>query len=276
MSDPQDRKTGLFGRLFGGRQAQDKKPPEQKTEAPTAPTETTAPGEQALPEESPLTPSESDKKAPPEPVPETQSEAPPLEDEVSPAPVAESAPEPSEVAEPAPKQSWFQRLRGGLSKTSGKLSEGITSLFSKRKLDGATLEDLEDLLIQSDLGVDTAMRITETISKGRFQKGISAEEVKTILATEVEQVLRPVARPLEIDRSHKPHVVLMVGVNGTGKTTTIGKLAQRFHNEGLSVMLAAGDTFRAAAIDQLKVWGERTGAPVIARNVGADASGLAY
>jgi fused signal recognition particle receptor len=176
----------------------------------------------------------------------------------------------------APKASWFQRLRTGLSKTSSRLSDGITSIFSKRKLDAATLDDLEDLLIQADLGVETATAITDAIGKGRFEKGISAEDVKEILADEVEKVLAPVAKPLDVASGRRPHVVLVVGVNGTGKTTTIGKLAERMRRDGLKVMLAAGDTFRAAAIDQLKIWGERTGAPVIARAVGADASGLVF
>lgn len=173
-------------------------------------------------------------------------------------------------------QGWFQRLKSGLGKTSSKLSSGITDLISKRKLDAATLDDLEDLLIQSDLGIATTGRITDAIAKGRFEKGISAGDVRAVLATEVERVLAPVARPLVIDPQKKPHVIMMVGVNGTGKTTTIGKLAAKFKAEGKSVVLAAGDTFRAAAIDQLKVWGERTGCPVVARNVGEDASGLAY
>ncbi|HVJ77302.1 MAG TPA: signal recognition particle receptor subunit alpha, partial [Hyphomicrobium sp.] len=171
---------------------------------------------------------------------------------------------------------WFQKLKSGLGKTSAKLTSGITDLFSKRKLDAGTIDDLEDLLIQSDLGVATTGRITAAIGKGRFEKGISADEVRTVLADEVERVLTPVAKPLAIDAGHKPHVIMMVGVNGTGKTTTIGKLAQKFRSEGKSVVLAAGDTFRAAAIDQLKVWGERTGCPVVARNVGEDASGLAF
>jgi fused signal recognition particle receptor len=171
---------------------------------------------------------------------------------------------------------WFQKLKSGLGKTSAKLTSGITDLFSKRKLDAGTIDDLEDLLIQSDLGVATTGRITAAIGKGRFEKGISADEVRSILGDEVERVLTPVAKPLVIDPARKPHVIMMVGVNGTGKTTTIGKLAQKFRSEGKSVVLAAGDTFRAAAIDQLKVWGERTGCPVVARNVGEDASGLAF
>jgi fused signal recognition particle receptor len=173
-------------------------------------------------------------------------------------------------------RGWFQRLKSGLGKTSSKLTAGIADLFSKRKLDAETLDDLEDLLIQSDLGVATTARITGAIGKGRFEKGLSAEDVRAILATEVERVLAPVAKPLVIDPSRKPHVIMMVGVNGTGKTTTIGKLAAKLKSEGKSVVLAAGDTFRAAAIDQLKVWGERAGCPVVARGVGEDASGLAY
>ena len=175
-----------------------------------------------------------------------------------------------------PKRSWFQRLKSGLTKTSAKLSEGITGLFTKRKLEAGTLDELEDLLIQADLGVETAMRITETLSKGRYEKGLSPEDVKAVLAGEVERVLAPVAKPLVIDSAHRPHVILVVGVNGSGKTTTIGKLAEQFRREGRRVMMAAGDTFRAAAIEQLKVWGERTGATVIARNIGSDASGLAF
>lgn len=184
-------------------------------------------------------------------------------------PVSEVTPEP-------PKQTWFQRLKAGLGKTSSKLSDGITGLFTKRKLDANTLEDLEDLLIQSDLGLGMATRITSAIGKGRFEKGISADEVRSILASEVERVLTPVAKPLLVNAANKPHVIMMVGVNGTGKTTTIGKLSAKFASEGKKVVVAAGDTFRAAAIDQLKVWGERTGADVIDTGVGSDSSGLAY
>ncbi len=138
------------------------------------------------------------------------------------------------------------------------------------------LEELEDVLIQADLGVDTAMAITDRLSQGRYNKEIEPEEVREILSEEVEKVLEPVAHPLNLDTGRKPHVVLMVGVNGTGKTTTIGKLSQKLANEGKKVMLAAGDTFRAAAVEQLKIWGERTGAEVIARDTGADAAGLAF
>jgi fused signal recognition particle receptor len=195
--------------------------------------------------------------------------------EDAPATSAGEAGPPSQ-AEPAKPAGWFGRLKAGLSKTSSKLSEGITGLFTKRRLDAGTIEDFEDLLIQSDLGVETASRITAAISKMRVDKGLDPDEVRRILGAEVEHILEPVARPLVIDASRKPHVILVVGVNGSGKTTTIGKIAAQFVRDGKKVMMAAGDTFRAAAIDQLKVWGERTGVPVIARDVGADSSGLAF
>ncbi len=190
--------------------------------------------------------------------------------------------EPAQAFEPAPaspppaKRGWLERLRSGLARTSSALTTGITSVFTKRKLDATSIEELEDLLIQADLGLETAARVIKQLKAGRFDKSISPEEVREVLAAEVERVLLPVAKPLLINPSLKPHVMLMVGVNGTGKTTTIGKLAERFRREGRSVMLAAGDTFRAAAIDQLKIWGERTGATVIARAVGSDATGLAF
>ncbi|EEA95030.1 signal recognition particle-docking protein FtsY [Pseudovibrio sp. JE062] len=174
------------------------------------------------------------------------------------------------------KKSWFQRLKAGLSRSSNALTEGISSIFTKRKLDADTLEELEDILIQADLGIDTAIAITDRVSDGRYDKEISGEEVRAILADEIESVLEPVAKPLDLNIGHKPHIVLMVGVNGTGKTTTIGKLSSLLHEQGKKVMLAAGDTFRAAAVEQLKVWGQRTGAEVVARDTGADAAGLAY
>ncbi|SHF58002.1 signal recognition particle-docking protein FtsY [Kaistia soli DSM 19436] len=193
-----------------------------------------------------------------------------------PEPVVVPAPPPVPEAPPAPKLSWFQRLKAGLARSSSALSEGIASVFTKRKLDAATLEEFEDVLIQADLGLSAAATITAALGKGRFDKEIGGDEVKAILAEEVSKILAPVARPLVIDPARKPHVILVVGVNGTGKTTTIGKLAAKFRSEGRSVMLAAGDTFRAAAVEQLKIWGERTGATVVARAIGADAAGLAY
>ena len=177
---------------------------------------------------------------------------------------------------PQPKRSWWRRLTEGLSRTSTALTTGITDLFTKRKLDAGTLEDLEDILIQADLGLATSARIARAVGEGRYDKQIEPAEVKTILAREVETILSPVALPLAIDATKKPFVILMVGVNGSGKTTTIGKLSAKFRAEGKSVMLAAGDTFRAAAIEQLKVWGERTGAEVVSGQQGADAAGLAF
>ncbi|MBB6010928.1 fused signal recognition particle receptor [Aquamicrobium lusatiense] len=185
---------------------------------------------------------------------------------------AVAAPEPVE----APKKTWFQRMKEGLSRSSRELSGNISGVFTKRKLDEETLQDLEDVLIRADLGVETALRVTDALAASRYGKDVSDADVRAVMATEVEKVLGPVAKPLELDLSHKPHVILVVGVNGTGKTTTIGKLAAKLTEGGLSVMLAAGDTFRAAAIEQLKIWGERTCSPVIATKLGADAAGLAY
>jgi fused signal recognition particle receptor len=195
-----------------------------------------------------------------------------------PVPVSQPAETPEAMSFPAtePKRSWWRRLTEGLSRTSSALTTGITDLFTKRKLDAGTLEDLEDILIQADLGLATSARIAKAVGEGRYDKQIDPAEVKAILASEVETILTPVARPLAIDATKKPFVVLMVGVNGSGKTTTIGKLAAKFRAEGKSVMLAAGDTFRAAAIEQLRVWGERTGAEVVFGQQGADASGLAF
>ncbi len=174
------------------------------------------------------------------------------------------------------KTGWLNRVRQGLNRSSSRLSQGLTDLFTKRKLDDAALEDLEELLITADLGVATAARVAALLAKSRFDQEVSAEEVKGALADEIALVLEPVALPLRPDPANKPHVVLVVGVNGSGKTTTIGKLAKSFRDQGLSVTLAAGDTFRAAAVEQLKIWGERTGCPVIAREQGADPAGLAF
>jgi fused signal recognition particle receptor len=172
------------------------------------------------------------------------------------------------------KQGWFGRLRQGLSRSSTKLSEGITGIFTKRKLDQATLDELEELLIQADLGAGTAAKLVGAFGKTRFGQEIAPEEVKSALAGEIAKILEPVAQPLT--PTEKPSVVLVVGVNGSGKTTTIGKLAQLYREDGKKVMLAAGDTFRAAAVEQLQIWGERVGAPVIAKGAGADPAGLAY
>jgi fused signal recognition particle receptor len=172
-------------------------------------------------------------------------------------------------------KGWWQRLSAGLKRTSASIGGALTDLVSKRKLDAAMVGELEDVLIRADLGVAVAERIASALAAGRYDKAIAPEEVKAVLAAEVEKVLSPVAQPLAVDGA-KPFVILVVGVNGSGKTTTIGKLAAKFRGEGRKVMLAAGDTFRAAAIDQLKIWGTRTGATVIAREPGADSAGLAF
>ena len=173
------------------------------------------------------------------------------------------------------KQSWWQRLSGGLKRTSASIGSAISDLVRKRKLDSAMLEEIEDALIRADLGVTTASRISEAIAKGRYEKDIDENEVKAVVATEVEKVLLPVAAPL-VTESARPFVILVSGVNGSGKTTTIGKLAAKFSRERKKVMLAAGDTFRAAAIEQLKIWGGRVGAKVIASQQGSDAAGIAF
>ncbi|MBP2150185.1 signal recognition particle-docking protein FtsY [Xanthobacter flavus] len=218
----------------------------------------------------PNTDPEPVETAAPEPAPVVVPEAP--APELPPPP-----PEPVAVAPvPEPRKGFWSRLASGLARTASSLGQGITDLVSKRKLDAATLEELEEVLIRADLGVETSMRIVEEVGRGRHDKMISAEEVKSLIAAEVERILAPVAVPLVVDRAHKPFILLMVGVNGSGKTTTIGKLAAQWRAEGRKVVLAAGDTFRAAAIEQLKVWGERTGATVIAREQGADAAGVAH
>jgi fused signal recognition particle receptor len=172
--------------------------------------------------------------------------------------------------------SWWRRLKEGLSRSSAGLSTGISDLFTKRRLDAATLDDFEDVLLRADLGVDTATRITRAIASGRYGRDLDPDAVKHILVDEIAAQLSTVAKPLSIDSSRKPYVILVIGVNGSGKTTTIGKLGAKLKAQGRSVMLAAGDTFRAAAIEQLKLWGERIGAPVIAGQQGADAAGLAF
>ncbi len=237
MSGEREKSGGLFGRFFRGQQPVEKKPDAEAIPSPAG--DIASPGPQGT--------------GPPQAV--SPLETPP---------------------EPETKRGWFSRLKDGLTKSSSKLSDGITGLFTKRKLDATTLEDFEDLLIEADLGVATAARITDALSKSRYDKGLSPEDVKAVLAAEVERVLKPVAVPLAVSPNHRPHVILVVGVNGTGKTTTIGKLSQQFTRSGKKVMLAAGDTFRAAAIDQLKIWSERTGTALVTRPAGADPAGLVF
>jgi len=174
------------------------------------------------------------------------------------------------------KSSLFSRLTKGLSRTSNKISDGVTSIFTKRKLDDETLEELEDLLISADLGVTTANKVTSTLAKEKFEKEVSSDVIRKALADVVSSELIRCEAPLEIDLTKKPHVILMTGVNGAGKTTTIGKLAAQYQRQGLKTKLVAGDTFRAAAIEQLTVWGNRTGATVMTRQQGADPAGLVF
>ena len=190
---------------------------------------------------------------------------------VVPAPEPELAPEAAEE-----RRSWFGRLRAGMSRSSARLTQGINTIFTRRRLDDDALLELEELLISSDMGVGVAGEVAETLRRTRFNEEVSPEEVRAALAEQVIRLVEPVMKPLRLDLTKKPFVILVVGVNGSGKTTTIAKLAKQYRDDGHNVVLAAGDTFRAAAVEQLQVWGERTGCPVVTRPEGADAAGLAY
>jgi fused signal recognition particle receptor len=171
---------------------------------------------------------------------------------------------------------WFQRLRTGLSRSSARLNDGINAIFLRRRLDAEALGELEDLLIASDMGPGVAGEVVDGLRRTRFDQEVAPEEVRGALAEEVIRLVEPVMKPLRLDPAKRPFVILVVGVNGSGKTTTIGKLAKQYREAGKRVMLAAGDTFRAAAVEQLEIWGERAGAPVVTRPTGSDAAGLAY
>ena len=177
---------------------------------------------------------------------------------------------------PEKKKKFLTRMKEGLSRSTRAMSDGVTGIFTKRKLDTETLQDLEDLLVTSDLGLEASIEITQAVAKDRYNKEVSPQEVRQILNAEIAKTLTAVEKPFKTDDAKKPNIVLVVGVNGAGKTTTIGKLAAKTRAEGKSVMLAAGDTFRAAAIEQLGVWGERVGAPVVKTKVGGDAASLAF
>ena len=178
--------------------------------------------------------------------------------------------------------SWLQKLKQGLSKSSQKVSDSLKSLTSlsslmgASKLDAASIEEVEEALIGADLGTKSAARLAEALRKHKFDGPVTSDSLASVLADSITEILRPVAAPLVLDSGHRPHVLLLVGVNGSGKTTTAGKLAQRWHQQGKNVMLAAGDTFRAAAIEQIQIWGERTSTKVIAGDQGSDAAALAY
>jgi fused signal recognition particle receptor len=175
-----------------------------------------------------------------------------------------------------PQKGWLGRLRAGLSRSSQKLAGGITDLLTKRRLDAGAIDELEEILIAGDLGVTTASKLAAGIAERRFGADASDADIRGALAEDIAKVLGAVARPLEVDAAHAPHVVLVCGVNGSGKTTTIGKLAKQFKDQGHRVMIAAGDTFRAAAVEQLQVWGERAGVSIVADAPGADAAAVAY
>ena len=171
---------------------------------------------------------------------------------------------------------WFERVKKGLSRTAAPLVQGIGDILTKRKLDKETLQELEDLLIVSDVGAKTAADLVSDLSKDKFDKEVDEKEVRTFFADRITDILTPYAKELIIDHTKKPFVILMAGVNGAGKTTTIGKMAHQFKEKGLKVSFAAADTFRAAAVEQLKIWGERTGASVVSRPTGADPAGLVF
>ncbi len=172
--------------------------------------------------------------------------------------------------------NWLSRLKTGLSKTSDRLSGGIAGIFTRRRLDQETLDELEELLVQADMGAKTAARIVASFGAQRLDREVTEQEIRAALAAEIAQLLEPVARPLAIDRSHKPYVIIVVGVNGNGKTTTIGKLANRLMKEGNKVMLAAADTFRAAAVEQLEIWAKRNQCGLVTGELNADPASVAY
>ncbi len=201
-----------------------------------------------------------------------EAAAPPLTETAAPV----QAVAPAEAAESAERRGWFSRLRAGLARSSARLNDGINTIFLRRRLDDEALAELEELLIASDMGVGVAGEVTEALRSTRFNQECSPEEVRAALAEQVIRLIEPVMKPLRIDRSRRPFVVLVIGVNGSGKTTTIAKLAKQYRDQGLRVVLAAGDTFRAAAVEQLQIWGARIGAPVVTRPAGSDAAGLAY
>ena len=246
-----------------------KKPEPKKPEAPKPAPKKPEP-KKPEPEKIVTKPTPVEVAAPPPPPPVVEKQPEPA----APPPVVQH-PVPAPESESTPRKGWLSRLTQGLSKSSKSITTSITSIFTKRKLDAATLEELEDVLIQADLGVAVSERIIKAVSAGRYDKEIEPEEVKRILAEEVAKVLKPVEVPFNFG-SEKPFVVLVVGVNGAGKTTTIGKLGAIATAEGFKVMFAACDTFRAAAIEQLTIWGERIGAKTLSRPTGSDSSGLAY
>jgi fused signal recognition particle receptor len=209
----------------------------------------------------------------PSPEPERPESPPPSEPSPVEAPQVAPAPENAETAE---RRGWFNRLKVGMARSSARLTEGINTIFNRRRLDDDALLELEELLIASDMGVGIAAEVTEALRKSRFNQEVSPEEVRGALAEHVIRLVEPVMKPLRLDLDRRPFVILVVGVNGTGKTTTIAKLAKQYRDAGHDVVLAAGDTFRAAGVEQLQIWGDRTGCRVVTSPAGSDAAGLAY
>ncbi|HEX2447871.1 MAG TPA: signal recognition particle-docking protein FtsY [Methyloceanibacter sp.] len=253
-------------------------PPEER---PPGSREKESPAEKAAP--SVFTPAAPDKPAP-KTEPQVKPAPPPggpaahpgkaSPEELPPGERKKDKPNASAMVEP--RRGWFDQLRKGLARTSSALSDNLAGALTKRKFDEETLDRLEEVLIKADLGVAMAARIRARVGSGRYDRGLDPDRVRDILAAEIASVLEPLTRDFALTAGARPHVFLIVGVNGTGKTTTIGKMAHLFRRRGLNVMLAAADTFRAAAIDQLKVWGERVGAEVVAKQAGADPAGVAF
>jgi fused signal recognition particle receptor len=177
---------------------------------------------------------------------------------------------------PVTRPGFLSKLRTGLSRSANALADNLSGLFNKKKLDAETVSQLADALVRADVGTIRASNLAAAVARGRYDTEISETELKSVLAMQITSILKPVEQPLVINKMHRPFVILVVGVNGTGKTTTIGKLAQKYSRDGLRVMLAAGDTFRAAAVEQLQLWAHRTGTQIFARDTGADSAGLAY
>jgi len=264
----------LWTRMRGSDPAQPGRPPEPGRDDPPPPT----------PPETPPRPPEPPSVPPPpveDPTPDRLPEAPPAEDPPNaPAPAEfppPTTPVPLDAPPPAARGGWLSRLKAGLSRSTAKLTGSVTDLFTKRKLDEAALEELEETLIAADLGVAASRRIVDGFRRTRFGREVTDEEVRATLAEEIAAILAPVAQPLVVEPARAPHVVLVVGVNGTGKTTTIAKFAMQYRDQGLKAGMVAGDTFRAAAVEQLQVWAERTGARFFPpAKPGADAAGLAF
>ncbi len=242
--------------------------PTDVDEGPTAEAVTTS---EPAPEPGPTADVASDMAPEPEPV----IEAAPVPDP-APEPEAEPNAAPNDgVSDSTEKKGFFARIASGLKKTSSRFSDSVSAVFTQRKLDNEALEELEDLLIAADLGAATAARVTARLAKDKFDKDISPEEIKEALADVVAETLEPYAQPLDMSGDN-PRIVLFVGVNGSGKTTTLGKIAVKMTREGADVVTAAGDTFRAAAVEQLEVWSKRAGATFLSRPIGSDAAGLAF